>query len=47
MTMHKVLHPRNDIDRPYMSSKKEWRKPAAVEDSMDTSIRWFEDYFKN
>ena len=42
----KALHPRNDIDRLYVSRKKEGRGLANIEDSVDTSIRRLEDYIK-
>ena len=38
MTMHKALHPRDDIDRLYVS-KKEWgRGLASIEDNIDALI---------
>ena len=45
MTMHKVLHPRDDIDRLYVSRKGE-RGLTCIEDSMNASIWGFKDYFK-
>ena len=44
MTMHKVLHPRDDVDRLYVSSKEGRRGLASIEDSIDASIQWLEDY---
>ena len=44
MTMHKALHPRDDVDRRYVSRKKGGRGLASIEDSVDASIRWLEDY---
>ena len=38
MTMHKALHPRDDVDRLYVS-KKEGRGLASIEDSVDASVR--------
>ena len=47
MTMHKVLHLRNDVDRLYVLKKKGGRKGLAkIEDSVDASIRGLEDYIK-
>ena len=33
MTMHKALHPRDDVDRLYVSRKEEERGLASTEDS--------------
>ena len=38
MTMHKALHPRDDIDRLYVLGK-EGRELASIEDSIEASIR--------
>ena len=46
MTMHKALHPRDDVDRQYASSKDGKRGLASIEDSVDTSIRRLEDYIE-
>ena len=46
ITMHKALHPRNDIDRLFVSIKEEGRGLASIEDSLDTSIQWIEDYIE-
>ena len=37
MTMHKVLHPRNDVDRLYLSRKEGVRGLASIEDSIKDS----------
>ena len=37
---------RDDIDRLYVSRKEGGRGLAGIEDSVDTSIRWLEDYVK-
>ena len=37
--MHKALHPRDDVDRQYVSRKEDGRGVASIEDSVDTSIR--------
>ena len=44
MTMHKVLHPRDDVDRLYVSRKEGGRGLAIIEDSVDASIQRCEDY---
>ena len=46
MTMHKALHPRDDIDRIYVSTKEGGRRLACFEDSVDTSIQRLEDYIE-
>ena len=46
MTMHKALHPRNDIDRLYVSRKERGRGLASTEDSADASIQRLEDYIE-
>ena len=43
MTMHKALHPRDDVDRLYVSRKEGGRGLASIEDSVDTSKQWPED----
>ena len=44
MTMHKVLHPRDDVGRLYVSRKEGVRGLSSIEDSVDASIQRFEDY---
>ena len=39
MTMHKALHPRDDVDRLYVSRKEGGRGFASIEDSVDASIQ--------
>ena len=46
MTMHKVLHPRYDVDRLYVSRKDGGRGLASIEDSVDASIQRLEDYIE-
>ena len=41
MTMHKTLHPRDDIDR-----NEEGRGLTNIEDSVDVSIHWLKDYIE-
>ena len=43
MTMHKVLHPRDDVDRLYVSRKEGRKGLASIEDSIDASIHRLED----
>ena len=45
MTMHETLHPRDDVDRLYVSRKEGGRRLASIEDSLQPSetiliIRW-------
>ena len=44
MTMHKALHPRDDVDRLYVPRKEERRGLARIKDNVDTSIQRLEDY---
>ena len=46
MTMHKALHPIDDVDRLYVPRKKGGRGLASIEDSVDTSIQRLEDYIE-
>ena len=46
MTMHKALHPRDDVDRLYVPRKKGGRGLASIKDSVDTSIKRLEDYIE-
>ena len=46
MTMHKALHPRDDVDRLYVSRKDGGRGLASIEDSVDESIQRLEDYIQ-
>ena len=46
MTMHKALHPRDDVDRLYVSRKEEGRRLASIEDSVDASTQRLEDYIE-
>ena len=46
MTMHKALHPRDDVDRLYLSRKEGERGLASIEDSVDASIQRLEDYIE-
>ena len=44
--MHKVLHPRDDVDRLYVPRKERGRGLARIEDSVDISIQRLEDYIE-
>ena len=46
MTMHKALHPRDDVDRLYVSRKQGWRGLASIEDTFDASLQRLEDYIE-
>ena len=44
MTLKKALHPRDDVDRVYVSRKEGGRGLTSSEDSVDASIQRLEDY---
>ena len=44
--MHKTLHPRDDVDRLYVSRKYGGRGLASIEDGVDASIQQLEDYIE-
>ena len=44
--MHKALHPRDDVDRLYVSRIEGERGLASIEDNVDASIQWLEDYIE-
>ena len=44
--MHKALHPRDDVDRLYVSRKEGGRGLASIEDTVDASIQRLEDYIE-
>ena len=46
MTMSKEFHPRDDVDRLYVSRKEGGRVLASIEDSVDVSIQRLEDYIE-
>ena len=46
MTMHKALHPRDDVDRLYVSRKEGRRGLTSIEDNIDASIQRLEDYIQ-
>ena len=44
MTIPGALHPRDDVDRLYMSRKEGGRELTSIENTVDASIRRLEDY---
>ena len=46
MTMYKALHPRDDIDRLYVSRKEGRRGLDNIKDNVHAPTRAFEDYIK-
>ena len=46
MTMHKALHPRDDVDRRYVFRKEGGRRLASIKDTVDASIQRLEDYIE-
>ena len=46
MTMHKALHPRDDVDRLYVSRKEGGTGFASIEDTVDASLKLLEDYIE-
>ena len=46
MTMHQALHPRDDVDRLYVSRKEEGRGLASIENIVDASIQRLKDYIQ-
>ena len=44
--MHKALHPRDDVDRLYVSRKERRRGLSGIEDSVDASIQRLEGYIE-
>ena len=44
--MHKALHPRDDVDRLYVSRKEGGRTLASNEESFDASILRLQDYIQ-
>ena len=46
MTMHKAIHPKDDVDRLYVSRKEGGKGLASNEDSVDASIQRLEDYIE-
>ena len=46
MTIHRALHPRDDIDRLKVSRKGGGREFASIEDCADAAIHGLEDNIK-
>ena len=46
MTMHTALHPRDDVDRLYVSIKEGRSGLTSIEDSVEASIQRLEDYIQ-
>ena len=46
MTMHKALHPRDDVDKLYVSRGEGGRGLGRIEDTVDVSIQRLEDYIE-
>ena len=46
MTIHKALHPRDDVDRLYVSRKEGGRGLASIEDFVDVSIQRLENHME-
>ena len=46
MTMHWALHPRDDVNRLYVSRKEGGRGPTIIQDSIEASIQRLDDYIK-
>ena len=44
--MHKALHPRDDVDRRYISGKEGGRELDSNEDNVDVSVQWPENYIE-
>ena len=44
--MHKALHPRNGIDRLYVSRKEGGRKRAYIKDCGDATIQGLKEFIK-
>ena len=47
ISTQKTLHPRDDIDRQYVSIKEVGRRLTSIEDCVDASIQGLEDNIKN
>ena len=46
MTMHKGLHPRDDVDRLYLSRKEGERTLISIEVSVEASTQRLKDYIE-
>ena len=46
ITMHKALHPKDDVDRLYVLRKEGRKGLTSVEDNVDAWIKRLEDYIQ-
>ena len=46
MSMHTVLHPRDDVEKLYVSRKEGGRGLTSIEECVDASIQRLEDYIE-
>ena len=46
MTKHKAVHPRDNVDKLYVSIRGERRRLVCIKDSVDASIQRLEDYIE-
>ena len=46
LTLHKALHPRDDVDKLYLCRKVGGRGLTSIEDTVDASIQRLEDYIE-
>ena len=46
MSIHNALHPRNDVERLYVSRQEGGRGLASIVDGVDTSIQRLVDYIE-
>ena len=46
MTIHKALHPRDNVDRLYVSRKERGRGLTSTEDIVDKSLQRLKDYIE-
>ena len=47
MTMHKVSHPTDDVDKQYVSRKEGGRELVNIQDSIDALIPPLENYIQS
>ena len=46
MTIHETLHPKDDVDRLYVSRKEERIRHGSIEDSVDALIQQLKVYME-
>ena len=46
MTMHKALHPRDDVDRRFKERERKRTEEDSIEDNVDASIQQLKDYIQ-